>query len=417
MRVLWIASSEGLFAATSERSYNGGGWIAGLQTAVNLYYNDISLGLAFLTHKKLPFKVEKDNCIYYPVNDNKSFLEKIVDRITPRDTKPHYIEYLKIIEDFKPDILHIFGVELPYSYLVGLTDIPIVVHLQGFLNPYLNAYFPPGMNENSLLQSSKKIKEILGLGFIYNYKTFKRNANKEIGVLSKCKNVMGRTLWDRQIADLMTDKACYYHVDEVLRDSFYCAEKWKYRKKNTGDIRIVSTISQTMYKGLDLIFKTVNLLERFGVKYTWDIIGVNRDSNFVKLFEKHYGFSIKEYNLNFCGRKNSEEIIDIILQSDLYVHPSYIDNSPNSVCEAQFLGIPVVACNVGGVSSLIENSRTGFLIPANSPYELSYIIKHYDEYDLETISKNEIQMAEKRHNRETIVTTLISCYQNSINLN
>lgn len=412
MRVLWIASSKGLFESTSKNTYNGGGWVAGLQQALNMYGKGVDLGISFLTKDILPFKCERNGCVYYPVNFKMTFVEKVISRIR---IKRKYIDkdvYLRIIDDFKPDIIHIFGVELPYSHLVDETRSAMVVHLQGFLNPYLNAYFPPGMNVFSLLRHSKSIKELIGLGFIHNYKIFRQDAKEEKIILSKCQNVMGRTVWDRQIADLMTNQAHYYHIDEVLRGVFYEAKKWQYHFN--GVVCIVSTISPSMYKGLDLIFKTAKLLNNLGVKYSWEVIGLSQDSSFVRLFERQYGLDTKKLNLTLCGRQEAQEIIDKIRESDLYVHPSYIDNSPNSVCEAQLLGIPIVACHVGGVSSLIENEKTGFLIPANAPYELAYLIKHYAELPLTNISYNEIQVAEKRHNRKSIVEDLLMCYSECI---
>lgn len=413
MRVLWIAGSEGLLSSTSESPYNGIGWVAGLQAAVKMYGTDIELGLAFITHKVLPFKIENNGCSYYPVKSKKSVFEKVIDRIKWRDSDYLYDDFIKVINDFNPDIIHVFGVEMPYSYLVDRVNLPTVVHLQGFLTPYSNAYFPPKMNTINLLRYSKFYKELLGIGYIYDYYAFKHMTLKEKTVFSKCKNVMGRTLWDEQISDLMSNKAKYYHIDEVLRPQFYSSLKWKY-KQNQSEIKIVTTISQTMYKGLDLILKTSALLKTFGIKYCWNVIGVHGNSDFVRIFEKQTGIKSSSLNIIFNGKKDADEIVDIILNSDLYIHPSYIDNSPNSLCEAQLLGIPVVACNVGGVSSLISDGQTGFLIPANAPYELVYIIKHYGDYSIDEISRKEIKLAEERHNRKNIVNALINCYTDCI---
>lgn len=412
MRVLWFAGSEGLFSAASEDPYNGVGWVAGLQAAVKMYAENIDIGLAFLTHKKLPFSISKGNCMYYPIYSRKTAWEKVANRFKWNDKDIFYSEYRKAIDDFKPDIIHIFGVEMPYSYFVGCTNMPTVVHLQGFLNPYLNAYFPPGMNGDSFFKYSNYIKEILGLGFNYNYKTFIHNAKKEVKVLSQCKNVMGRTLWDKQIADLMTDNAKYFHVDEALRSVFYDAPKWKYNFKKDV-LNIVTTISESTYKGFDLVLKTASLLDKLGIKHQWHVIGVNQRSAFVNLFERQYGKRKERVILH--GKVEADGIIDLLLHSDLYVHTSYIDNSPNSVCEAQLLGVPVVACNVGGVSSLIENNKTGFLIPANAPFELAYMIKHYVELPIIDISSNEIEVAEQRHNRKQIIKDLICCYTECVN--
>lgn len=110
---------------------------------------------------------------------------------------------------------------------------------------------------------------------------------------------------------------------------------------------------------------------------------------------------------------NEEELTSQLLRSSVYVHPSYIDNSPNSLCEAQMLGLPVIATNVGGVSTLISNGETGFLVPANAPYELAYLIKQLQQsQDLQTtIARKGAAAAALRHDRDTIAKALLSTYE------
>lgn len=55
----------------------------------------------------------------------------------------------------------------------------------------------------------------------------------------------------------------------------------------------------------------------------------------------------------------------------MYVHPAYIDNSPNALCEAMLLGVPCIASYVGGIPSIIQNEVSGLLAPANEPYYLA----------------------------------------------
>lgn len=412
IRILWIAPNGGLMPTKNGKSYNGGGWIAGLQTALILYSNgtQYKLGIAFPTEEKRDFKIEKDGCTYYPVYSRKSLLTKITDRFRWKGSNENMESYKQAIKDFKPNIIHVFGVELPHSNIIGQTNIPTVVHLQGFLNPCLNAYFPPGMAVQSLIKKSSIFKEILGIGISYKYKAFRSLAKKELKVLSMSQFVMGRTEWDNHITDLLTNGAKYFHVDEVLRPNFYSAPKWKYRYDG-NTIRIVTTISPSTYKGLDLILKTALLMNKLKIRYSWTVVGITSGDDYVRLFKKQYKIDYSKQNITFWGRKSADEIIELMMKSDLYIHPSYIDNSPNSVCEAQMLGIPVVACNVGGVSSLIKNGITGLLIPANAPYELVYIIKHYIDIPMEQLSHNEIEMAEKRHDRRNVVNALFACYE------
>lgn len=107
------------------------------------------------------------------------------------------------------------------------------------------------------------------------------------------------------------------------------------------------------------------------------------------------------------------------MNADIFIHPSYIDNSPNSVCEAQICGLPVIAANVGGVSSLIEHKKTGLLVPANAPYDICYWIKELINNDnlRESLSNNAVFTAKERHNPQTIVKNILEVYQSILKKN
>ena len=49
-----------------------------------------------------------------------------------------------IIEEYKPDLIQVFGTEWPFGLISKYTNIPTVVHIQGSMVPYNNAMFPPG---------------------------------------------------------------------------------------------------------------------------------------------------------------------------------------------------------------------------------------------------------------------------------
>ena len=51
----------------------------------------------------------------------------------------------------------------------------------------------------------------------------------------------------------------------------------------------------------------------------------------------------------------------VYLEADVFLLPSSCENSPNSLGEAMLLGLPCVAAAVGGISSMLEDGREGYL--------------------------------------------------------
>jgi glycosyltransferase involved in cell wall biosynthesis len=76
-------------------------------------------------------------------------------------------------------------------------------------------------------------------------------------------------------------------------------------------------------------------------------------------------------SIDWLGFKTAAEIAALHTRSALLIHPSHLDNSPNSVAEAMASGLPVIASNVGGIPSMIEHNRTGLLVAPRNHRELA----------------------------------------------
>ncbi|MFD0777275.1 glycosyltransferase family 4 protein [Flavobacterium myungsuense] len=292
------------------------------------------------------------------------------------------------------------------------TVIPVVIHLQGLLNPIVNAYFPPSQSKLDFLFNLSFFKNnLLGQSHFFSLKRLRKQAIREENNLKIAQFIMGRTSWDKALVRLYAPKAQYFHIDEVLRLPFYDQNERINLDSNT--INLVSTLSSTIYKGIDVVLNTAKLLHgKTDIKFKWRIIGIDDTDKLLRHFEKKTGINHKHINIECIGRKSPNDLISILEQSDLFIHPSYIDNSPNSVCEAQILGIPVVACNVGGISSLIKNGTTGTLFPSNGIYELTAIVQDYISNPKKyfNIAEKAKQEAIIRHDKETIFSDLLACY-------
>lgn len=409
MKVLWFSVTPSLFVEFNN-GHNGGGWISSLEHVMRTT-PDFELGVAFEFPKNI-FKEIHENVTYYPINVWSSLFRRLQKSFyTSAEIKYIMPECLKIIEDFKPNIIQVFGSENCFSLLSKYTSVPVIIHMQGCLPAYYNAKYPVGVGWSDILLSSsfslkRKFFEIK------NSHILKKRAQREEISLRTTSYFLGRTHWDRSITRLYNPRSTYFYCSEVLRDSFYeNTTRWIPQKHSK--LILVSVISTPLYKGIDVILKTAKLLKEEGkLDLEWKVFGASE----ARFLESHYHIRASDVNIKFMGCISAEIVKWELLQANYYIHPSYIDNSPNSVCEAQILGIPVICCNVGGLSSLVKDNVTGFLVPANDPIKIADIIlqTYCNNKFMQQISGNEIKEAQKRHDRETIKKNLLNAYHTII---
>ena len=408
MRILWFTNSPSCYAA-SRNSYNGGGWIA---SAEKMFHSvdGLELAVSFALDGQ-PFKSESNGVCYYPIPSPK--ISKITKYIKDtfggeeyeRKSWEYWIGYFeKIIADFKPDLIHVWGSEMYFGLVHKITNLPIVLHIQGVLNPYLNAYLPPFVSWKQYRWQSLSPKK-LAINLRMR-RLWQRGSIREKEIFGGIKNFLGRTSWDERIAYVLNPKSRYFHVDEILRDSFYQTKS----REIPDRLTIVTTISQPLYKGFDLVLKTAKLLkENLKLDFEWKCFG-NINPAFV---EKIVGIQHQDVNVKLMGVATQNQLAAAELEATLYFHPSYIDNSPNSLCEAQMLGLPVIATNVGGITTLVDEGETGFLVPSNDPYQAAYLIEklHIDKALNKTFGENARTIALKRHSPESVKSQILGVYR------
>ena len=76
-------------------------------------------------------------------------------------------------------------------------------------------------------------------------------------------------------------------------------------------------------------------------------------------------------NIQFVPQMSADEMAATILESRVFINPSSVENSSNSLGEAMLIGCPCIASNVGGANSFVSDGDDGFLYPFNEPYTLA----------------------------------------------
>lgn len=78
------------------------------------------------------------------------------------------------------------------------------------------------------------------------------------------------------------------------------------------------------------------------------------------------------YPLTLLGYVGDEPALaDIYSIADIYIQPSLLDNLPNTLCEAQCCGTPVLSFDVGGCSETMIPGKTGFLLQEKTALALA----------------------------------------------
>lgn len=133
-------------------------------------------------------------------------------------------------------------------------------------------------------------------------------------------------------------------------------------------IGIIARLSDV--KGHDTLIRAFNDVVQAVPKARLLIVGEGKEEAVLKKMAKD--FNLTEQIKFYPVVNKTAEILSLL---DIFVMPSLQEGLGLAVMEAQAAGLPVVASRVGGIPSLIEDGKTGILVPAGSPDDLAKAIK------------------------------------------
>lgn len=411
MKILWFEVSIPSNYQNNNRVTLG--WQDALETIVSVH-DEIELYIAFETEDEKSIPMFKDGVHYIPIVTSYSWLQRKKAGFNPHESAKHILPLaLQVIKEIKPDLIHVFGCEWPFGLVAKYTDIPVVIHIQGAIIPYTNALYPPKYNNFTLFfHSGINIRIWWKLLREYCYNKNRKQMEEEIW--RSVGYYMGRTSWDKSLCQTIHPKSKYFHVEEAIRPIFL-KQQYQWEGIKNEKLSLVST-GMSFWKGADVMLKTAYVLKSMGVDFEWKIAGAMDRYNLQVIEEKEH-LKFCENNIEILGFTQAEELLNLLCKSSLYIHTAYIENSPNSICEAQLIGIPVVATYVGGIPSLVSNNEDGILVPANDPWQMANEIVNLsvDKMKMETFSKMSQKKALLRHDSNNIYQQLLHCYKSVLN--
>jgi glycosyltransferase involved in cell wall biosynthesis len=419
MKILWFTNTPCSAAEKLFPSLKGGGWLTSLEREISSIPG-IELHIAFYHSKKIKEFVH-NNTHFHPVYRKLTGtkFERFLTRVfrLENNDKSEIGDMIKTIELIQPDLIHIHGTEENFGLIQDLIKIPVVISIQGLLSSIVEKYFTGIPSFIATRYSTIKDKFFFRTPK-YNFKLLNRKAIRERQILSTCRFILGRTDFDQRVTQVLAPKSKYFVCNEILRSSFYC-EQWNKSGFNEK-ICIVSVISDSNYKGFETILKTSDILSAYpNLNFEWLVAGISAQSNIFRIAKKWIKTKSGTKYIKLLGVLNEHQIVDLLKSSDMFCQVSHIENSPNSLCEAMLLGVPSIASNAGGTSSMLDNGKEGILVQDGDPYVLAgAILEISKDFSRATgYGQNARTRSIDRHDKNKIINNLIKIYISVLNEN
>jgi glycosyltransferase involved in cell wall biosynthesis len=125
---------------------------------------------------------------------------------------------------------------------------------------------------------------------------------------------------------------------------------------------------------------------------------------------------LNNINIKFYGELASQEVYSVMAKSDLLVVPSFSENSPNVIAEAQLLSLPVLASRVGGIPELIQHEVTGFLTEPDETSLTSELVKLCNRTDFSEVATAALMSAQGRWDNDINTISHIDIYKKVLNI-
>lgn len=420
MKVLWVTNviPQNI---SSMKGYGGGGWIAGALESLSCHKGlEISIAYPGLGNNGL--EKEKHGNISLICFPRKALIKRLP---IPRTnlSRQEKLNIKSIIDEVKPDILHVFGTESSHSRIfVEYFGKPerTVIHIQGLVSMIAKHCVTgfPFWAQHLIVPSS------LFWGTIHSKKReLKKAGRNEIATIRQVSYVMGRTEWDEACIKALNPDVNYIHGGEILRTSFY-DESLKWDLDHCVKHSIYFSQSSKQIKGLHLLLPIISYLKiKFPNIHLY--IGGNAPVKISSWY--HYlqmsplGFYlshlIKKYELEnhitFLGPQSEKQVIENLKSAHVFISTSLIENSPNSVGEAMTVGTPVISSDVGGVKDFISHGQNGFLFPVDEPYMIAYYVEKLfnNEKLAKKISETEKTTSASKYSRDDNGESILALYR------
>ena len=204
------------------------------------------------------------------------------------------------------------------------------------------------------------------------------------------------------------------NLDKFILDTDINTLKTKYKLENKDIILFVGALDKAHYfKGVEYLLSSLKLvLDQKKVNPFLVIVGEGELKNHYYKLSQKLGI---EANVRFVGKLDDKKLVEYYKLSDLVILPSINKGEAFGLVlvEAMALSKPVIASNLPGVRTVVDDGINGFLVEPQNANELSSKIQcmFKEKKILKKMGKNGRKKVEEKYSWKNIVKKLENQYK------
>ncbi|MFZ8826284.1 MAG: glycosyltransferase family 4 protein [Candidatus Caldipriscus sp.] len=334
-------------------------------------------------------------------------------------------------ERFGDFYVHRFSYFFPRGEILGYkTAIPELLKFNRWAKFLIPFYITSGFL-NALILSGKENYDVIhvhwpiplslfslpfkvkGTPVVHSYYTAEVKLAESLGILGKVLKILVKTANVKTA--ISTYSAKLLGKENVIILPYSSALEFKELfppKEKPENPRILFVGRLVERKGVIYLIWAMRILKERGIKAELRIVGEG-------LLMESLKNSAKDLDsVKFLGKLSAEDLMEEYKRSDIFVLPSIVDSRGDTeglgvvLLEALSFGLPVIASNVGGIPDIVEDGKTGILVPEKDPVAIAdaieKLLSNWENAKLMVLRGQE--MIRERFSSEKIADKLVRIY-------
>ncbi|MGI6384541.1 MAG: glycosyltransferase family 4 protein [bacterium] len=345
------------------------------------FENDGQNGGPYVSHQRIMNSTLKVKYQFIPLNLMSKQETNRINRVK---------DLILQIKAVNPDIIHIHGLQMSGFYLsfaAACCKIPIVLVIHGSSSE--------AMYSKRFSKAIKIFFEIISLKLSTRVYAVSQYALNLALVQKYAKNKLYGTIYNlpaisNQYYDRTTTREELGLLDEIV---------------------IISSARIIIDKGYDVFCDVIIKLREFNnVKYI-----IAGDGSYLETMKSRLSEAKLSDRVIFLGFV--KDIFKYYAASDIFMICTKHETLCNSLLEAGYMGLPLLASNVGGIPEIIEDGENGLLADYDCPDDFANKLRTLimDEEVRNKFSKRIRETINKKFNEQTVIRQIDKLYKEVIN--